>query len=406
MSHRYSRRSLLKCTLAAAGLCMLPTPWAPAQVELDPVLAKDWLARWEKGILSDAKNRYCDEETGEELGWLVSPFINGFYYGYLATGETKWIDLLIDWTDAWIKRGVKEPDGFIGWPKADGASTGAVPNLFTDNILGEAMALRPAVLMAHVILTTPTLKEKYQAKAQSYLDVSEQVYKKWDSRDCWRETKEGGVWVVPTFGIDEKTNQWTKSYEQRKTDGFSLPPNKQNLVAEWLLAMYDATAKPQYRERAEKWWRVMKSRMRLRDEKYYVWNYWEPAGPWDYKPDPDGQPKHWVGVHPNGGSYDVDVDGITTAYAHKLVFEKQELDRLIATNRDFMWDQHVKGAKFKRIDDGKPEGQWKNSPGVLWFGLLPYDESLRKVFEANHDPASWGGLAATPRYLALARSTQ
>lgn len=27
----------------------------------------------------------------------------------------------------------------------------------------------------------------------------------------------------------------------------------------------------------------------------------------------------------------------------------------------------------------------------------------RKVFEANHSPASWGGLAATPRYLARHR---
>ena len=25
---------------------------------------------------------------------------------------------------------------------------------------------------------------------------------------------------------------------------------------------------------------------------------------------------------------------------------------------------------------------------------------LRKVFEANHNPASWGGLGATPQYLA------
>jgi hypothetical protein len=37
---------------------------------------------------------------------------------------------------------------------------------------------------------------------------------------------------------------------------------------------------------------------------------------------------------------------------------------------------------------------------VLWEALVPYDETLRKIFEANHDPASWGGLAATPRYLA------
>ena len=61
------------------------------------VLFNDWLARWEKNILSDARNRYCDRETGEEIGWLISPFLNGFYYGYQATHDSKWVDLLMDW---------------------------------------------------------------------------------------------------------------------------------------------------------------------------------------------------------------------------------------------------------------------------------------------------------------------
>jgi len=360
----------------------------------------DWLPRWEKNITNNAHNRYCDREMGEEIGWLVSPFLNGFYYGYLATHDTKWVDLLTDWTDAWIKRGVKEPDGYVGWPKADGASTSVVPDLFTDNILGEAMALRPVVLMAGEILKTPALKQKYGTKADSYLKLAEDVFQKWDSRGCWREVKDGGVWVVPTFGIDQKTGKWTDGYARRTTAGFSLPANKQNLVAEWLIAMSDVIKKPVYKDRAEKWWRQMKSRMKLQqDGKYCVWNYWDAAGPWDYKA--DGSPKHWVGVHPNGGYYQVDVEGIITAYEHHLVFTRADIDRLIATNRDWMWNKQVHGAKFQRIDGGAPDNRWKNSPGALWTALVPYDESLRKIFEANHDPASWGGLAATPWYLAL-----
>lgn len=366
---------------------------------MDEALAQDWLARWQENILNASRNRYCDREMGEEIGWLVSPFLNGFYYGYRATGDPQWINHLIDWADSWIQRGVKEPDGYLGWPKPAGASTSAVPDFTTDNQLGEAMGLRPLVLMAGEVLKTPALKEKYGTKAEAYLRLAEQVFEKWDSRGCWREVQEGGLWVVPPFGINPETAQWTAGYEQRNTDGFSLPANKQNLIASWLIALYDVTGKPIYRERAEKWWRLMKSRMRLRGEgKYYVWNYWDPAGPWDYKP--DGSPKHWIGVHPNGGYYGIDVEGIVTAYEHGLVFTKEDLDRLIATNRDFMWDQQVEGARFQRIDGGEPDERWKNSPGVLWMALVPYDESLRKVFEANHNPASWGGLSATPWYLA------
>ena len=106
-------------------------------------------------------------------------------------------------------------------------------------------------------------------------------------------------------------------------------------------------------------------------------------------------------MHPNGGYYAIDVEGIVTAQEHGLVFGKEDLERLIATNRDFMWNQQVQGAKFQRIDGGKPDPRWKDSPGVLWTALTPHDDLLRKVFEANHKPDSWGGLATTPWYLAL-----
>ncbi len=123
------RRSFLKQTvLAAVGLASLPDKLvvsalnaesaAGSPVALDSALVQDWLARWEKNILGDARNRYCDRELGEEIGWLISPFLNGFYYGYRVTHDPKWVGYLADWADAWINRGVKEPDGFIGWPKS------------------------------------------------------------------------------------------------------------------------------------------------------------------------------------------------------------------------------------------------------------------------------------------------
>src|SRR5207245_4853226 len=95
-----------------------------------------------------------------------------------------------------------------------------------------------------------------------------------------------------------------------------------------------------------------------------------------------------------------DVEAIVPDYEDRLVFTKAEIDRLIATNRDFMWNGQIASAKFQRIDGGEPDPRWKDSPGVLWEALVPYDETLRKIFEANHNPASWGGLSSTPHYLA------
>ncbi|MBI3831012.1 MAG: hypothetical protein HY291_15940 [Planctomycetes bacterium] len=346
--------------------------------KMDDARFQDWLSRWEKNIEGDARNRYCDKEMGEEIGWLMTPFLDGFYYGYKATKNAKWIDYLVDWTDSWIKRGVKEPDGYIGWPKPGAAGTKVddLDSYNADSLLGEAMVLRPIVLLSREILDTPDLKAKYGAKAESYLALAEKTYEKWDKRGGWRETKDGGCISLETaYGIDPKSGQWTEGYEKRNAPeiGFSHPDNKANATARWLLALFDATQKPAYKERAEKWFKLMKSRIKSNDTgTYQIWNYWEPAGPWDYKA--DKSPKHWVGVHPNGGYYAVDLEAIVDAYEHGLVFAKEDIDRFIAT-----------ALAEKRY----------------WSALAPYNGEIQKKFEDGHKPDSWGGLPATPWYLSL-----
>ena len=162
--------------------------------------------------------------------------------------------------------------------------------------------------------------------------------------------------------------------------------------------MYDVTHKPIYRERAEKWWRVMKSRMRLRDDgKYFVWDYWDPGGPWDYKA--DGSTKHWVGVHPNGGYYSSDVGGIVTAYEHGLVFTKEDIARLIATNRDFMWNKQVKNAKFQRIDGEQARPAWARRRGCSGTPWRPMTRRCGRSSWPTIDPGSWGGMD-TPEWVA------
>ncbi len=412
------RRFLKDLSGAALGLAAAQTLghnalWAAsagsAAPLIEPALAKSWLEQWRKYIVSDMRSRYCDKESGEEIGWLIAPYLNGFYYGWLATRETEWVDRLADWTDSWVRCGVTEPDGFIGWPKsgAAGTDTDQLNSFRADSLLGEAMGLRPVTLMAGQILKDPALKAKYQGKAESYLKLSEQVFQKWDQRGVWRETANGGVIsIVQPYGIVDAGAQsggkWTDGYAKRNdpATGFSHPNNKANEVALWLLALHDVTGKALYKARAEKWFRLMKSRMKTRENsQYYVWNYWEPAGPWDYKG--DGTTKHWVGVHPNGGYYGVDVEAIVRAREHGLVFEQEDMARLIATNRDFMWNKKTEGAAFQRMDGGEPDPRWKDTPGILWTALAPYDETLRKIFLANHKPGSWDGLGVTPWFLSL-----
>ena len=315
-------------------------------VKMDDAKYADWLARWEKNITNDARNRYCDKAMGEDIGWLMTPFMDGFYYGYMATKDPKWVAMFVDWTDSLVRRAVKEPDGYLGWPRPEAAGTKVddLDDFNADSMLGEAMALRPVVLMAGEILKTPALKEKYGVKAESYIQLSEQIYEKWDQRGGWRETKGGAVIsVVLPYGIDGNTGNWTEGFASRNApgNGFSHPNNKANHVARWLLAMSDVTGKAVYKERAEKWFTLMKSRMKQKaGGTYEIWNYWQPAGPWDVKP--DGSPKHWVGVHPNPGYYQIDVAAIVDAYEHGLVFSR----RISSTSLPRPWPRIATGTPW------------------------------------------------------------
>ena len=339
----------------------------------------DWMGRWERNILSEKAMQYCRKEAGEEIGWKISPFLKGFYNGYLATGNSLWVDRLIACTDAWLKRAVEEPDGYPGWPKVEAAGT-VVDNLdsfYADSMLGEAMALTPIVLMAAKIKTT-SLVERFGSRADDYMRLAEHIFNKWDSRGVWREAGSGGIiTVVLPFGINQKTRNWTDEYDKRNAleVGFSHPDNKANLIATWLLAMFDATGEAIYKDRAEKWFKTMKSRMKERSNgTYEIWNYWEPAGVWDYKS--NALPKHWVGVHPNGGYYEIDVEAIVAAYEHHLVFNEEDINRLIKT----------------AITDKR-----------YWTALAPYDETIQQHFESNIDPNNWSGLTTVPWYAAIQR---
>ena len=179
-----------------------------------------------------ARDRYCDKEMGEEIGWLVSPFLNGVLLRLHGHGRPR-VGGPADRLGRLRHQARREGAGRLH-RLAQGRRTTASSITFrrreklryTDVEVGDAMFLRPLVLMAGEILKTPALKEKYGAKAEEYLQLAEQTFEKWDSRGAWRETKDGGVWVVPPFGFDRKTGKWTERIRSQE-DRRQLPAGQQ-----------------------------------------------------------------------------------------------------------------------------------------------------------------------------------
>jgi len=215
--------------LAGAGL--LAGTGAGWDMPLQAADPKGWLQIWQTNLLKSARSRYCDTDMGEEIAWLISPFLNAFYYGWLVTRDRQWVQMFVDWSDSWIKRRVPEPDGFVGWPKTSAAGTDidGLNSFSADSLLGEAMALCPIVLMSGELHRDPALQADYSAKAASYLQLSGQIFEKWDQRGAWRDLPDGkGIWInLPSAWIPlRKNGQSIISAGTRLTWAFLILPIK------------------------------------------------------------------------------------------------------------------------------------------------------------------------------------
>ena len=127
-----------------------------APAGLNPARAADWMRRWRQNILSKT-NRPCDMEMGEQIGWRVAPFLNGFYHGFMATRDREWLDRPFDWGDAVLEARRERAGRLHRLAQVGGRRRARIPSSgvklrYTDTEVGDAMVLRPMARMAGEIL--------------------------------------------------------------------------------------------------------------------------------------------------------------------------------------------------------------------------------------------------------------
>ncbi len=346
----------------------LPAGWGmtitemPTGTPTTPGSLQEWLTDWDQNVTgTDTGYRTCATAIGEDLDWLLTPPLEGMYYGYMATGNTKYVAMFADWTDTFLARAKIEPDGYPGWPAADASGTsqtapGLQANLYTDvadSMLGDAAAFRVIALMAWQMIHNPALNATYGTRGQAYLLYAQTIYAKWMARGGWQPVTVNGVAgageisVVMPQGLNSATapTAWTTYSTNPMAGAASHPCNKANEVGRWMLAMWDVTGDVQYYNHAKKWFTLMKSRMSpatdplCQGDGYgnYLWNYWEPGGLWDYL-NGVGFPA-WEGVfqHPNNGYYQVDSTAIVEAWEHSIVFNMGDIQNLIHISKTSFW---------------------------------------------------------------------
>ncbi|MBK8884223.1 MAG: hypothetical protein IPN67_18230 [Bacteroidales bacterium] len=330
--------------------------------------------------------------NGENFCWHARVGLDQFLENFELTKDTKWLDAGIKYYDFLISKMATDPDGYKGWIGVYGYDD----NYWQDALVGDAILIEGILDFSVLVLEDKTLNNKYGEKARSYAEIAKRDFvEKWDKRGCWIEDGPYGGYIEFGKFLDKNNlKKWIEAPEESRV-GISHPFNKQFDAARVCLRLYRITGDKIYHDRAEKIYITAKSHFQYFDN-HYCWNYYEPLYPGDVDMN-KRDTRHGVWVHPWRSGYTArEVEDIAEAYHYGIVFDEQDIKRIINTNLEVMWNKDTVNPRFRSSNglggDSDTTGladfqrAWghsnvtKNS-GELWTGLLDFDQNIRDLYE-------------------------
>ncbi len=325
--------------------------------------------------------------AGEDFGWHVAFNLGNFVEGYRGTKDAAWLDAGVKAYDYTIGKMSVAPDGYKGWIGAYEYDT----KVWSDVHVSDAILLNHMLAFAELVLADEKLKKTYGDKANGYIALAKHDFvEKWDKRNTWHEDGPYGIYTQgDKFCAPNDFKAWVKHTDD--LDGISLPFNKQNDAGAVMMKLYRITGDKFYHDRAQKIFAFLKSRLNLAGD-YYTWNYWEPFGPWDV----DLKKKDtrlWMATHPHRNYQIGEVSLIVEAYNTGIVFDQKDIERIINTNLEVMWNQDKAAPKFVNSNAKllaaplTPEQQKQHDlrnaeagvAGCLWTALDQFSQTVRDL---------------------------
>jgi hypothetical protein len=353
-----------------------------------PVLARD-----QRQAASEAERLYEErmsdpvwklDYTGEDFAWHAAYGMSGFLEGYEATGDTVFLDWGVRYYDALIARMAEGPDGYEGWIGPFEYND----KYWCDDHVADAILFDGILDFGFAVSRVPKLQVKYGAKVRHYVELAKKdVFEKWDARGTWHEDGPFGVYVAwDRYGNPGQYKDWSVKLACSANSNLSLPFNKQIDVGVVALRIWQITGEKKYKQRAEKIFGFMKSRMqRYKDE--YHWNYFEPGGQWDLAEGVE-HIRHWVGVHPERNYQTGEVSNILKAYNAGIVFTREDIQGIVNTNLKMMWNQDRQRPRFANsnadlLGDVTPAAYAGEHAGELWGALAQVDSTVRELLASR-----------------------
>ena len=330
--------------------------------------------------------------NGENFCWHARVGLDRFVENYEISDKTEWLEAGIKYFDFLIGKMVKDPDGYLGWIGPYGYDE----RYWQDALVGDAILLEGILDFSVLVLEDRNLSRRFGAKATGYAKIAERdFFEKWDHRGCWIDDGSFGTYIeFDKYLKADNLKEWLKPSGEPRA-GISHPFNKQMDAAQVCLRLWRITGEKKYRDRAKKIYFTAKSHFQYFDN-HYCWNYYEPL----YQGDIDtisGTTRHGVWVHPWRSGYQAsEAEKIAEAYHYGIVFDEQDIRRIINTNLKVMWNgdrvnprfinSNGLGADFDTSGIAEFRRNWGHSnatcnAGELWTGLLDFDQTVRDLYE-------------------------
>jgi len=334
---------------------------------------------------------FVENAKGEDFCWNAAYDMGRFVEYYELTKNTEWLDAGISYYDFLISKMDTDPDGYKGWIGPYEYDH----RYWQDALVGDAIIFKGLLDFSVLVLEQKNLNKAYSAKANAYVALaSREFVEKWDKRGTWYEDGPYGSYIgFNKFLKPGDLSRWITDTTVIRT-GISHPFNKQLDAGQVFLRLYRLTAKKAYRDRAQRIYFTFKSHFQYFNG-HYCWNYFEPLTPADVdlvKKDT----KHGVWVHPFRSGYQAgEVEKIAEAYHYGIVFDEQDMKRIISTNLNIMWNKDRQNPRFINSNgqgaerDTTGAGGFKSvyghgaeakNTGELWTGLLDFDQTIRDLY--------------------------
>jgi hypothetical protein len=318
-------------------------------------------------------------DSGEAFCWHARVYMSQLWRGYGRTKDTAWLDWNLKYFDFLVSRMLTGPDGYKGWIGTYMYDS----SVWADSHVGDALLAEGMLEFAEAVLQDPGLRDKYGAAAERYLKLARvDVFEKWDARGTWHEDGAVGAYNTWNQFADPGNKNWRVD-SKIKNALLTHPFNKQNDMGILALRLYRITGEERFRRRAEQVFAYQKSRFQYFDN-HCVWNYWEPFGAWDLNLEKRAA-RHWIGVHPYRNYQEREVAQMVEAYHSGIVFDKADIERILRTNLEMMWNGDRANPKFRNSDVTRP-GYVEAAPmkgegraGALWPALGDFSQTVRDL---------------------------